>query len=112
MHRYGNIDRICDMPWRVGVQMIRKASEMETMRASGKCGSPNCRTCRRKTLYRFQIIKINCSTLHQRKNNRPSKNRWPMCKLLNAAFGGEVVELKGQEIEGLDELIKAFFRTR
>lgn len=93
MHRYGDIDRICDMPWRVGVQMIRKADEKETDEKLWQMwlvAVPYMPEDHRETFSEYKNRLLNVAP---KKKAQTVEEQVAMCRLLNAAFGGEVVEM-------------------
>lgn len=92
MHRYGNIDRICDMHWQNGIQIIRKASEKENddkLWQIWLMAYPHMPEDKQET---FLDFKSRVMTVAPKKKQQTVDEQIAMCRLLNAAFGGEVVE--------------------
>ena len=92
MHRYGDIDRICDMPWKLGVQMIRKASEKDNDARIWQMWIAQLPNMSEENFISFSDYKNKLLDVAPKKKQQTVEEQIAMCRLLNAAFGGEVVE--------------------
>ena len=92
MHRYGDVDRICDMPWQNGIQIIRKASEKDVESRIWEMWLAQLPNMDEEHFISFSDYKDKLLNVTPKKKQQTVDEQIAMCRLLNAAFGGEVVE--------------------
>ena len=93
MKRYGNVDYILKCPFETGIMFIKKALEEEKDSIIWQMWLSVYPHMTEKTFisysdYKKRLLKSSEASSHQ----QTDEEMMAMCKMLNAAFGGTVVE--------------------